>query len=440
MNSFNDVWLSVLEVIKQETTQVMYNLYPSALVFEKYSNDTVVLSTDKDYKKRVIDEKFADRIKEIFNEILGFPVDLEIIIYDPEKDDPAEKENIIEEDSQRSLTARYTFESFVTGNENQLAYNIALGAAEAPGRKYNPVMIYGASGLGKTHLLLAAYNKMLAKNPNASIIVTSGENFMNELFEHIERKDSISFHKKYRNADALFIDDIQFIARGGKSVQEEIFYCFESLYNAGKQIFMISDRPPKEMNTLEDRLRSRFSSGVIQDINPPEKDTRIIIIQKKAEHLGINIPLKTAEFIADKIKTNVRQLEGVVNNIEAHSTITGTVPSLEQVKKIINEITNENQPASVIVDKILERVSTDMGVSVDEIKSKKRDKKIKDARQVCIYVIKQKTNLTLAEIGDIFGISHSTVIHSCSQIEAEQENNASLKVALENIISDFMIN
>lgn len=438
MNDFEDIWEIILNKIGEDTTQIMFDLYPKALKFEKYENDTVYLSIDKEFKKKVIDDKFRAPITQLFEDTLGFPVKLEIIVINPDLMEENQIDGIIAENTQQKLTARYTFENFITGSENNLAYNIALAASKQPGMKYNPVFIYGASGLGKTHLLFAAYNKIMENNPNAKVVITSYESYYNELLDCIKTKTQSEFHQKYRNLDALFIDDIQFIIRAGTQLQEDLFHTIDTMYQNRKQIFIVSDRPPKDMSTLEERLRSRFNNGIIQDILPPDKDTRIAIINKKAEQMDLRIPASVTEFIADKIQKNVRQLEGVVNKIEAIKTINnGVFPSSEKIREIINEVTNDNQPASVIIEKILERVSTDMEVPIEEIKSKKRDKKIKDARQISIYIIRQRTNMTLSEIGDIFGLSHSTVLHAIEQIEKEKEAKPSLKILLDNIVNDF---
>lgn len=441
MDTFNDIWKEVLAICKNQVSDVMYNMWLSPLEFVKFENDTVVFLIGAEFKKSIILDKFGQMIRDGFEQILGFPVEIDILVDKTLGDlknggvtEQEKKEEHIPEKA--NPFAAFTFDNFIVGKSNSFAYNMALGVAEEPGTKYNPLLTYGKSGLGKTHLMFAIYNRMKRDNPDAIIIYTTGESFFNELIECITKKNTIVFHNKYRNADALLIDDIQYIQRGD-AVQEEFFHTFNILQQAGKQIVMTSDVPPKEMPGLHERLRTRFESGVLADILPPDIDMRKAIIKRKCSQLGITLSEAVTDFIAQKIKSNVRQLEGTVKKIEAMTKVYGSSPTLEQVQDIIKDITNENEPVSVTIDKIIDSVSNAFGVTSSDIRSDKRQAEITQARQAAMYIIKEITDLTLKDIGGYFGKNHATVVHSVKQCKEKMEENASYKSTVNNIVRDF---
>ena len=403
MDTFNDIWKEVLAICKNQVSDVMYNMWLSPLEFVKFENDTVVFLIGAEFKKSIILDKFGQMIRDGFEQILGFPVEIDILVDKTLGDlknggvtEQEKKEEHIPEKA--NPFAAFTFDNFIVGKSNSFAYNMALGVAEEPGTKYNPLLTYGKSGLGKTHLMFAIYNRMKRDNPDAIIIYTTGESFFNELIECITKKNTIVFHNKYRNADALLIDDIQYIQRGD-AVQEEFFHTFNILQQAGKQIVMTSDVPPKEMPGLHERLRTRFESGVLADILPPDIDMRKAIIKRKCSQLGVTLSEAVTDFIAQKIKSNVRQLEGTVKKIEAMTKVYGSSPTLEQVQDIIKDITNENEPVSVTIDKLSDSVSNAFGATSSDIRSDKRQAEITQARQAAMYIIKEITDLTLKDIG-----------------------------------------
>ena len=441
MDTFNDIWKEVLAICKNQVSDVMYNMWLSPLEFVKFENDTVVFLIGAEFKKSIILDKFGQMIRDGFEQILGFPVEIDILVDKTLGDlknggvtEQEKKEEHIPEKA--NPFAAFTFDNFIVGKSNSFAYNMALGVAEEPGTKYNPLLTYGKSGLGKTHLMFAIYNRMKRDNPDAIIIYTTGESFFNELIECITKKNTIVFHNKYRNADALLIDDIQYIQRGD-AVQEEFFHTFNILQQAGKQIVMTSDVPPKEMPGLHERLRTRFESGVLADILPPDIDMRKAIIKRKCSQLGVTLSEAVTDFIAQKIKSNVRQLEGTVKKIEAMTKVYGAPPTLEQVQDIIKDITNENEPVSVTIDKIIDSVSNAFGVTSSDIRSDKRQAEITQARQAAMYIIKEITDLTLKDIGGYFGKNHATVVHSVKQCKEKMEENASYKSTVNNIVRDF---
>lgn len=439
MDTFNDIWKEVLSICKNQVSDVMYNMWLSPLEFVKFENDTVVFIIGAEFKKSIILDKFSQMIKDAFEQILGFPVEIDILVDKTLGDLKSGGENEKEEErlqENNSPFAAFTFDNFIVGKSNSFAYNMAMGVAEEPGTKYNPLLTYGKSGLGKTHLMFAIYNKMKTENPDAIIIYTTGESFFNELIECITKKNTIVFHNKYRNADALLIDDIQYIQKGD-AVQEEFFHTFNILQQAGKQIVLTSDVPPKEMLGIHERLRTRFESGVLADIQPPDIDMRKAIIKRKCQELDITLSENITDFIAQKIKNNVRQLEGTVKKIAAMTRIYGEAPSIEQVQDIIKDITNENQPISVTIEKIIDSVSNSFGVTSSDIKSDKRQAEITQARQAAMYIIKELTDLTLKDIGGYFGKNHATVLHSVKQCKEKMDESPNYKSTVYNIIRDY---
>ncbi|MBE6716903.1 MAG: chromosomal replication initiator protein DnaA [Ruminococcaceae bacterium] len=446
MDTLNDIWKEVLALCKQEVSDVMYNMWLSPLEFYKLENDTAVFIVNADFRKTIILSKFAEMIKRNFKEIIGFEVEIDVIVdqaFGEKNNDvqPVKKEEIKEENEEepaenaKKSSTSFTFDNFVVGKSNLFAYTVAKGVAESPGNQYNPLLIYGNSGLGKTHLLFAIYNELKRKNPNDIIVYTTGESFLNELIECVGKKNTYVFHNKYRNVDALLVDDIQVIQKGDMT-QEEFFHTFNALEQAGKQIILTSDVPPKEMAILDERLRTRFEMGVIADIKPPDMETRKAIIKRKSKSLGITLSESTIDFIANKIKNNIRQLEGTVKKIEALRKVYGVMPTFEQVQDIVKDVTSDSLPVSVVINNIFSAVSNTYGVSIDDIKSANRSSNISQARNICMYVIKTVTGITLKEVGTFFGKDHSTVLHSIKRIESALEKDQTFRNTVNNIIRE----
>ncbi len=446
MDTLNDIWKEVLALCKQEVSDVMYNMWLSPLEFYKLENDTAVFIVNADFRKTIILSKFAEMIKRNFKEIIGFEVEIDVIVdqaFGEKNNDvqPVKKEEIKEENEEepaenaKKSSTSFTFDNFVVGKSNLFAYTVAKGVAESPGNQYNPLLIYGNSGLGKTHLLFAIYNELKRKNPNDIIVYTTGESFLNELIECVGKKNTYVFHNKYRNVDALLVDDIQVIQKGDMT-QEEFFHTFNALEQAGKQIILTSDVPPKEMAILDERLRTRFEMGVIADIKPPDMETRKAIIKRKSKSLGITLSESTIDFIANKIKNNIRQLEGTVKKIEALRKVYGVMPTFEQVQDIVKDVTSDSLPVSVVINNIFSAVSNTYGVSIDDIKSANRSSNISQARNICMYVIKTVTGITLKEVGTFFGKDHSTVLHSIKRIESALETDQTFRNTVNNIIRE----
>lgn len=455
MDSFNDVWKEVLARCKENVSEVIYNMWFAPLKYIKFENYTVIFSINAEFRKDIIMDKYSPMIRENFEAILGFPIDIDILV---EKDfsgpqtvtgiapaaDTASQVSdktaaAAEKNEEKSKTDSFTFDSFIVGKSNSFAYNTSLSVAREPGKKYNPLLIYGNSGLGKTHLMFAIYNALKKQNPNAIIIYTPAENFLNELLECIRNHNTDYFHNKYRNADALLVDDIQHI-QNGNAVQEEFFHTFNVLQQANKQIVMTADVPPREMLGFDERLRTRFEMGMLADIQPPDIETRMAIIKRKCEHMNFHLKEVAVEYIANKIKNNIRQIEGILNKIQAKSEVLKRDLTIEEIQMTVLDFTTEYQPVGVTVDKVLDIVSSTFGVPVNDLKSEKRQANIAQARQVSMYVIKEVTELTLQEIGDVFGKKHSTVLHSIDACKEKMNDDPKFKNNVNNIIRDIREN
>lgn len=434
MDSFADVWALIKEDLKNQSTEVVYKIWLEPLEFIEFKEDTLVLGISE-FKKQIIVSKFKSVIEQTCEKVLGFKVN---VCYRS----PAEEQQETEKNEASSKSSRagadydYTFDNFIIGPSNRFAHAAALNVAHSPGKAYNPLFIYGHSGLGKTHLLCAIMNYVKEQNPNANIIYTSGEHFTNELVYYIGNHNTHAFHEKYRSADLLLVDDIQFISKK-EATQEEFFHTFNALIDAGKQIVLSSDRPPKEMMTLEERVRSRFESGLIADIQPPNLETRMAIIKCKSDDLDIELSDEVITYLAENIKKNIRQLEGAVKKIKAYQDVEGTKPNIANAKRAISDIINDNQPLPVTVENIIGEVARTFNVTAADIRSDKRNANISLARQVAIYIVHEVTSLSLKAIGEEFGNKHhSTVIYSLKEMEEKLRDNVQLKATVDDIIKN----
>lgn len=436
MDTLNDVWKEVLAICKGKVSDVMYNLWIAPLELVRFENDTFIFVISTEFKKTIVMDKFSAVIKEAFEEVMGFPVEIDILVNGKSPESAPQETPANEQEQSADPHGVYTFENFIEGGSNSFAYNVSLGVANDPGNKNNPLLIYGRSGLGKTHLLLAIEHALRVKYPNMIVIYTTCEDLINELLQGMRNKNTVPFREKYRNADALLVDDIQFIQKG-ESFQEEFFHTFDTLYRAKKQIVMTSDEPPRNMTILTERLRSRFEMGVLADIQPPDIETRKAIIYKKCDEIGFTLDEDIVNYIAQNIKNNIRQLEGTVHKLFAMTQTFHNQPTLADVEKIIKDITSDSQPISVKVEKIIDYVANAFGVTAADIKSDKRQNDIKLARQVAMYVIKEVTALTLQEIGNIFDKNHSTVIYSIDQIKKTMDKNPQARMVAASAISEF---
>ena len=439
MDSFEELFSMVKEYCKTQMTEVAYKIWIKDIAPVSFDNDSVVLGVSSDFKKNIVTEKYNVLLSKGFEQTLGFPVEVNIEVADD--DSQKQPEPVPEVQGVKNVSPLldsgdydYTFDTFIVGSSNKFAHAAALAVATHDTRNYNPLFIHGDSGLGKTHLLFAIMNEVKNRKPDSFVVYVKGEQFTNELIAAIKNQTTPEFREKYRKADYLLVDDIQFIA-GRDSTQEEFFHTFNTLYESGKQIVLTSDRPPKEIKTLEDRLRTRFEMGLMADIQPADFETRIAIIQRKAELLHMDMPLDVEEYIANNLKSNIRQLEGAVKNIKANSLIYENKPvTILMAQNAIRDILNDSQPVPVTIGKIITEVARTFNVSEQDIKSNKRAANISRARQVAMYVIKDITQMSMAAIGDEFGgRDHSTVVYAISQTEKAMKTDSRLRETIEDI-------
>jgi len=330
----------------------------------------------------------------------------------------------------------YTFENFIVGRSNNFAHAAALNVADNIGWKINPLFIYGPSGLGKTHLMYAIANRALKRNPDMKVIYVKGEEFVNQLVEAIQKNKNQQFRQKYRSADMLLIDDIQFIA-GKEATQTEFFHTFDALYEDHKQIILTSDRPPRELVALEERIRSRFEAGLLADIKPPDYELRLAILRNKIGQNRIDVPTDVVDFLAQNLQENIRQLEGVIKKLAVSNLLTGQPVTMEMVIQTVPEYLRDAEPVSDTIERIIACVARHYSVTVDDIMGTSRKKDIKTARNVAMYVVRSVTNISLPQIGVAFNRDHSTVHSNISMIEAEIVNDPVLDATIGEITKEI---
>ena len=449
MESFSEIFENVKKYCLQDpnVSEIGYNKWIKILEPVKLEDGTAYLTTENEFTKNTALSVYMNVLKRGFLENLGFEVNIDISTrqqqIDNAEDDELKKINELKRSYSR---ANYdlTFDNFIKGKSNELAYAFCTAVAgknENSNNSYtkdvfNPLFIYGDSGLGKTHLLKAIAYEIANNKPEMKVIYTTGENFTNELIKSIAEKDTTRFHDKYRNADFLLVDDVQFIA-GKESTQEEFFHTFNELYNLGKQIVITSDIPPSKMKKLEDRMKSRFVLGVQVDVQPPDFETRMAIIKRKAELLDLQLPDTVARIIAEKIKTNIRQLEGAVNKIKGLTMFSNEVPSISMAQRVIKENLIDNQPAEITVEKILSEVGNTFNVTSDDIRSQNRNAQISLARKIAIYIIREVKGISYTAIGDELKRDHSTMTISYRDVKKSLAKNSDLKETVDDIIKNL---
>lgn len=432
MNSFEQVWDSILNQLKLTITSTAFDLWISPLNFVTFDDDTIVLSIAEPFKRNIIMSKFLDKLQEAAKEVFGFDVNFNIII-EGETIEEKPKKSVNTMDIEESLT----FDNFIQGPSNSFAYSAAFNVAENPGEHYNPLFIYGPSGVGKTHLMNAIMNKIKSNNPNAVILYYTGEHFMNEFISCLKNETNLAFREKYRKCDALLLDDIQYIA-GKVQTQDEFFHTFNTLKENGKQICLTSDVAPRNLKGLPDRLVSRFEEGILADISAPELETRIAIVKRKAEDLNVKIPDDIALFIAENIKKNIRQLEGIVKRIRAYVEFTGNPINLPITKGFIDEISSEKLPIEAKLELIINEVCRVYNITADEIRSDRRNSSVVLPRQIAMYIMSKETSMTQNEIGQYFsGKDHATVIYAIRTLKTKMETDHSIKATIDEIIANI---
>ena len=437
MESFDQAWELICDYCRSRITDVAYKtwfdrLKPLSLDFEA---GMAQIEAPNEFHKQTLLRCYSDLLGEAFQSVFGSQIAFAITVPEERKAAPAP--------SAESDGYDLTFDTFVVGPSNRFAHAACQAVASQPATLYNPLFIYGNSGLGKTHLLNAIANEFKKNYPDRSVVYAKSEAFTNEIIEAIARGTTPAFREKYRKADLFLMDDIQFIA-GKISVQEEFFHTFNTLYEAKKQIVLTSDRPPKDISTLDDRLKTRFEWGLTADVQPPEFETRIAIIIRKAESVGLDIPETVCEYIANRLKNNIRQLEGAVKKLRAFHLLENKPINIATAQAAMSDIINNNQPAPVTVDKIIEEVARTFsgnvpgGITPEDIRSKKRNANISMARQVSIYIAREITNMSMVEIGQTFGgRDHSTVVYAIRQAEQNIKKDPRTKALVDDIIKNI---
>ena len=434
MDSFNDVLAAAKEYCKQRLVDATYNLYIDGLEAVRFEGSgKVTLAVRNDFICTIVRDRYTPLLREALAAVLGFDGEGELVGPAAEKAEaPVPVEETVDTDGRYD----FTFENFIKGPSNQFAYAAAQAVASNPSGAYNPLFIYGQSGLGKTHLRTAIATEIKKNHPNFNIVYVDCETFTNDLISAIQAGRTEEFRQTYRPADVLLVDDIQFIA-GKESTQEEFFHTFNTLHGAGKQIVLASDRPAKEIKSLEERLRTRFEWGLTADIQPPDFETRVAIIRRKAELLNLHMPDEVSEFIANHLKSNIRQLEGAVKKLNAYYLLEGIQPAIGVAQNAIKDILNETQPVPVTIEKIISEVARTYNVSPAEIRGMRRTANISSARQTAIYVVREITGMSMEDIGREFsGRDHSTIVYSLKAMEQNLENDRRLNETVEDIIKN----
>ena len=466
IDELSDIVKAMLPEIerKMNSAPSIFNLWFGDFKLISLTETTATFRTPTALRKKILVTKYMPIISSTLEEVIGFPVEIVILAEgeskETEEEEKKKEANKKEEDDisdaaslaedveeekkiaeiinsssdKKSLLDDYTFENFVEGASNKFARAACYAVAKEP-NTYNPLFIYGHSGLGKTHLLYAVINYMKKNHPGLKIIYKKCETFLDELIKAIRNGSTAPFKEKYRSADVLLIDDIQFLA-GKEQTQEEFFHTFSALYESDKQIILTSDRPPREIKPLEDRLRTRFEGGLLADVQPPSFELRIAIIKKKADAMGLSISNELVEYMAERLKNNIRQIEGVLKRIYALYSLTSAEVTKEKIDDVISIIDPGNIPTDAMIERILTAVSKSYGVSAENMKSKKKTDNIASARHVAIYIIKQLTDLTLKEIGSIFGRDHSTVISSIEKVEKNIKTVNNYETEINRIIKE----
>ncbi len=434
------LWTDALQRIEGQLNKPTMESFLKVMRPVGLQDDTFVFAVPNRFAKDWVEQRLLGVVRGALRAAVGRAVDVRITVTEGPAPTPAPRPVAmpapIRIPEGLQLSPKYTFETFVVGAGNRFAHAAALAVAEAPARAYNPLFIYGGVGLGKTHLLQAIGHRVLSAGV-ARVAYVSSEKFTNELINSIRDDKTLEFRQRYRNVDVLLIDDIQFLA-GKERTQEEFFHTFNTLHEASHQIIISSDRPPKEIPTLEDRLRSRFEWGLIADIQPPDLETRIAILRKKAESEGIAVPDEVAEFIAQRIATNIRELEGALVRVVAYASLTRLPVSVELAADVLRDLLPSTRARVVTISAIQQALAEFFGIRVEEMRAKRRTKGVAFPRQVAMYVAREITDASLPRIGEEFGgRDHTTVMHACQRVRETLRRDAHLAASLKRLMDDL---
>lgn len=445
MDSLNEIWACVLSNIASsgEFSEPTYNLWFRDLELVNLTNDYATVDAKTQLKKDIVSSRYIDTLEKYLANVIGFEVAITLEVFENTSygkvklvDEPKRPAFIIDdmpEDADKgiqgdvdedglthiSYNPLYTFDNFIVGNTNKFAHAACKAIAADAEHSYNPLFIYGGSGLGKTHLLYAITNEILLRRKNTNAVYVRGEDFANEMINSLSKKVPMQyFRDKYRKADVLLVDDVQFIA-GKPSTQEEFFHTFNTLYEDKKQIILACDRPVKEIPSLEERLKTRFEWGLTVDIQPPDYELRFAILKSKAMKFKLNLSDNILMFLADNIKGNIRHLEGAIKRLHATSLLIDTHLTFDKVKEVLQDMFSDSVPSGITIDEIFEIVSKKYSVAIEDIKGKKRTKELSNARHIAIYILRTITNLSLSDIGGYFNMHHTSVLSAYSKISED---------------------
>jgi len=436
-NNITDIWGKTLNLLKNELTEISFNTWIKTIKPLSIEGSHFELGVPAEFNKGILESRYSNLIQNAVSQVSSKEYSINFVIANQDSAKPQQRKIMDYSDESTPvsiLNPKYTFDTFVIGNGNRFAHAASLAVAETPAKAYNPLFIYGGVGLGKTHLMHAIGHYVLHQNSSLKVLYVSSEKFTNELINAIKDDRNEQFRAKYRNIDILLIDDIQFI--GGKErTQEEFFHTFNALYEANKQIILSSDKPPKDITTLEDRLRSRFEWGLIADIQAPDLETRIAILRKKAQLENLDVPNEIMVFIADNIASNIRELEGALNRVIAYSSLTHNDNiTLELANEALKDILSAHKSKVVDSTLIQQAVARYFDLKPEDFKSKKRTREISYPRQIAMFLCRELTDLSLPKIGDVFGgRDHTTVIHACEKISESSAKNFETKRAIEEL-------
>jgi len=456
LREIKEIWLMVQDSMKQQLSTTAMNLWFGDIEITSFSNDTLTMTTSTEFKMKTIKEKYLSQLEALFEELMGFHINIVVKFRNPSLKIEDIRHQIASEDilpereqeeneigdisslgsTMPTVNFEYTFDNFIVGSSNKFAHAACVAVADNPAQDYNPLFIYGPSGLGKTHLLYAITNEIKTKDPSADIIYIKGEDFTNQMIESLAKKSMSKFRDKYRSCDVLLIDDIQFIA-GKVSTQEEFFHTFNALYEEGKQIILTSDRPPKDIKTLEDRLKTRFEWGLIADIQPPDLELRIAIFKTKIAQAGITVSDEIITYLAENLRSHIRQIEGAVKKLAAIKFLSGSEITMEVAKNCMTELLGGAEPVNVTVDKIFAAILNKYDVDKDDLVGKSRVKDVAQARHIAIYLIRTITEMSLPNIGKLFNRNHATVISSIDTIEKKIASSPAIEIEINDLIKEI---
>lgn len=432
------LWDKTLQLIKGDLTSVSFNTFFKNIVPLKIHLNDLILLAPSDFNKDILENRYLHLIEDAISQLSLKKYNIKFVLSEKEVADlNSDSTDLNYRVLYPNLNPKYTFDTFVIGNSNRFAHAACVAVAESPAKAYNPLFLYGGVGLGKTHLMHAIGHHIVSQKKDSKVVYVSSEKFTNELINSIKDDKNEEFRNKYRNVDVLLIDDIQFIA-GKERTQEEFFHTFNTLHEANKQIIISSDRPPKDIPTLEDRLRLRFEMGLITDIQAPDFETRIAILRKKAQLERIDVPNEVMSYIAKNIKSNIRELEGALTRVVAYSSLSNRVISFDLATEALKDIITTSKNEEINVLRIKEKVSSVFNLKMEDFNSKKRTRSIAYPRQIAMYLTRELTDLSLPKIGEEFGgRDHTTVIHAHDKVSKDIEESEEIKTKIDKIISDL---